>query len=102
MRHYYFGALMICVSVIPTGVAPLTTVSIKTVSAYPLLSVVPCGSPGAYVLMTEDDVTGKNLDIYGITPESVTQVFGWGLAAVLLIWSIGYAVAAGIAVIRKL
>jgi len=37
----------------------------------------------------------------GITPEVLLHVFGWGFAAVFMFWLIGYGVAIGLGMIRK-
>lgn len=37
----------------------------------------------------------------GITPESVAYVYGWGVAAVLGLFMVGYAVGVGVGLIRK-
>lgn len=36
----------------------------------------------------------------GFTPEAVTQVVGWGVGVVVLLWSIGYGVGVAVKVIR--
>lgn len=40
-------------------------------------------------------------DPLGITPADVFYVFTWGMGAILLFWSIGYAAGVAIAAIRK-
>jgi Ni/Fe-hydrogenase subunit HybB-like protein len=37
----------------------------------------------------------------GITPAEILSVFSWGLSTVLLLYFLGYAIGAGVAVIRK-
>lgn len=95
---------MICVAAVPTGTQLGTSGSLSayaTTAAYPMVTVVPCTSAGAYALMTVEEATGQDLAALGITSDAVLQAFGWGFAAVLLFWSLGYAVGVAKAAIRK-
>ncbi|MBI2750978.1 MAG: hypothetical protein HYX43_17060 [Burkholderiales bacterium] len=38
----------------------------------------------------------------GITPDQILYVCSWGVGVVLSLWAIGYAVGAGVAMIKKL
>lgn len=53
-----------------------------------------------YVLQSGQELLDPST--LGITPQSVTYVFSWGLAAVLLMFVLGVSVGAGIGLIRKL
>ena len=101
MRHYYLGALMQCVDVLPPGVVIGMSGPNPVYSSFPIVGTAPTGTC-PFVLMSQAEAMGQDLELYGITPQSVTEVFGWGLAAVLLMWSIGYGVSAAVTVIRKI
>lgn len=61
----------------------------------------PDGSCSAYVLLDQSDY-GLMVQAYTVTPEQVLQVFSWGFGAVLLFWSLGYAIGAAKLAISKL
>lgn len=53
-----------------------------------------------YVLQSAQEILDPSS--LGITPEEVMHVFGWGLGAVLAMFSLGIAVGSAIGVIRRL
>lgn len=63
---------------------------------------LPTCSPGDLVILTVQEATGQDLAILGVTPEAIASVFGWGFAAILLMWSFGFAVGSAINVIRRI
>lgn len=63
---------------------------------------LPTCSPGDLVILTVQEATGQDLAILGVTPESIASVFGWGFAAIILMWSFGFAVGSAINVIRRI
>jgi len=63
-----------------------------TVTPPSTVAVVACDTPGAYALLTVNEATGQDLQLLGITSESVAQVWGWGFAMVLFFWFLGYSV----------
>ena len=67
-----------------------------------IVQPLPTCSPGDLVLLTVQEATGQDLEILGVTPESVAAAFGWGFAAILLMWSIGYGISAAINSIRRI
>lgn len=63
---------------------------------------LPTCSPGDLVILTVQEATGQDLAILGVTPEAIASVFGWGFAAIILMWSFGFAVGSAINVIRRI
>ena len=51
--------------------------------------------------MTEADFIAA-LAAYGVTPENILYVYSWGMGAVLLPWSLGFAIGVAKRVISKL
>lgn len=47
-------------------------------------------------------MTPTDLELLGITPEAILYVYSWGMGAVLMMWSLGYAIGAAITGIKKL
>jgi hypothetical protein len=63
----------------------------------------------AYLLQTAaearahaESITSLTLDTIGIDPATILYVYTWGMGAVLLIWSLGFAVGAAVSAIKKL
>ncbi len=67
-----------------------------------IVQPLPTCSPGDLVILTVQEATGQDLAILGVTPEAIASVFGWGFAAILLMWSFGFAVGSAINVIRRI
>lgn len=65
-----------------------------------------CGSGGTWESFSYDDEfvnpTSVNFELIGITSENIALAFAFGFGAITLLWSLGYAIAAGITVIKKL
>lgn len=63
------------------------------------VDVDPCPAGNVSTLALVDVFDPSSL---GITPESVLFVYSWGVAAVLGLWMVGYAISAAVAAIRKM
>lgn len=63
------------------------------------IDVDPCPAPNVSTMALVDVFDPASL---GITPESITYVYSWGVAAVIAMFMVGYAVGVGVTAIRKL
>lgn len=64
--------------------------------------VGPDDEPGMAVIYEVCHAPAVDFEALGITPGEVLTVAGWGVAAVLSLWVLGYVVAVATGVIRKL
>lgn len=62
------------------------------------LDVDPCPAANVSTMALVDVFDPASL---GITPETVAYVYGWGLAAVLGLFMVGYVVGVGVGLIKK-
>jgi hypothetical protein len=49
-----------------------------------------------------ESLSSLTLDVIGIDPAQIFYVFTWGMGAILLPWSLGFAVGAAVSAIKKL
>lgn len=86
-----------------TGTAqPVNTVTLGSVSSR-TDPVGTCDNGGVWqtVDVSSHELVPVDLELIGITPEYIGLTFGFGFGAVALFWSLGYAIQAAIAAIRK-
>lgn len=89
-----------CVS--QTTITDISTKSIKVLTIDPSNSPPTC--PGGLVIYSNTDYTNATtLDpaALGIDHAAILDVFGWGFAAIILFWSIGFGLSVALGLIRK-
>jgi hypothetical protein len=99
---------MLCASEIPAGVVVASAGATPVILSVPVVGVIACvGDDTDTLLMSRAELKAMlladTLDpaLLGINVDSVAFVYSWGVAAVLGLWMVGYAISAGVTAIRK-
>lgn len=54
------------------------------------------------ISLLDFDGSVSDFELLGVTPEAILYVFTWGMGAVLMMWSLGYAIGAAVTALKKL